>query len=262
MWQAQTFGFHLAELEIRQHASVHARAVDELAPEAAGDAAALDRLATEAVSGGTPPLVSEDMGEAAAEVLATLRAMARIQRRFGADACRRYVVSFTRLRRGRPSRCASWRGSPSPTARSRSTSSPCSSRGRTWRRPQRSSTSCSPTRVSPGGSMRAAGGSRSCSATRTPRRTWGRSQPISCSTGPSASSRPGRGATTWSSRCFTVGAAPWAAAAAPPGGPSEDRRPGRSTGASRSPSRARSRSSATEAGGSPSVTWNRSRAPC
>ena len=34
IWQAQTFGFHLAELEIRQHASVHARAVDELAPEA------------------------------------------------------------------------------------------------------------------------------------------------------------------------------------------------------------------------------------
>ena len=95
-WQAQTFGFHLAELEIRQHASVHARAVDELAPEAAGDAVALDRLATEGVSEGTPPVVSEDMEAATAETLATLRAMARIQRRFGADACRRYVVSFTR----------------------------------------------------------------------------------------------------------------------------------------------------------------------
>ena len=34
--------------------------------------------------------------ETTAETLATFRAMARIQRRFGVDACRRYVVSFTR----------------------------------------------------------------------------------------------------------------------------------------------------------------------
>ena len=96
-WQAQTFGFHLAELEIRQHASVHARAVEELAPEAAGNAATLDRLGAEGASGGTPPLAAEpDIGEATAETLATLRAMARIQRRFGVDACRRYIVSFTR----------------------------------------------------------------------------------------------------------------------------------------------------------------------
>jgi phosphoenolpyruvate carboxylase len=34
--------------------------------------------------------------EATTEVLATLRVMAQIQQRWGADACRRYVVSFTR----------------------------------------------------------------------------------------------------------------------------------------------------------------------
>src|SRR4030095_5641954 len=45
-WQAETFGFHLASLEVRQHAAVHAEAVAELAPGAAGDAAALDRLAS------------------------------------------------------------------------------------------------------------------------------------------------------------------------------------------------------------------------
>ena len=31
-WQAETFGFHLASLEVRQHAAVHAEAVAELAP--------------------------------------------------------------------------------------------------------------------------------------------------------------------------------------------------------------------------------------
>src|SRR5450755_2782344 len=74
IWQAETFGFHLAELEIRQHSAVHARVLAELrsAPEDA-------------------PLSAE-----AEEVLATLRVAAWIQHRFGVEACRRYVVSFTR----------------------------------------------------------------------------------------------------------------------------------------------------------------------
>ena len=66
IWQAQTFGFHLASLEVRQHSEVHARAL--AAPESA-------------------------QGE---EVLATIRAIAWIQDRFGEQACHRYVVSFTR----------------------------------------------------------------------------------------------------------------------------------------------------------------------
>jgi phosphoenolpyruvate carboxylase len=90
-WQAETFGFHLASLEVRQHASVHAQALAELAPRAVGDAAALDRLAVE----GWPAGVAA-RGEAAAEALATLAAMARLQDRYGAAACRRYVVSFSR----------------------------------------------------------------------------------------------------------------------------------------------------------------------
>jgi phosphoenolpyruvate carboxylase len=90
-WQAETFGFHLASLEVRQHASVHAQALAELAPEAAGDAAALDRLAV----GGWPTGVHAG-GEVATEALATLRAMAELQGRHGAAACRRYVVSFSR----------------------------------------------------------------------------------------------------------------------------------------------------------------------
>jgi phosphoenolpyruvate carboxylase len=71
IWQAETFGFHLAELEVRQHSAVHARALAEVA------------------AGGEP-------SGPTCEVLATFRAMAWIQDRFGADACRRYVISFTK----------------------------------------------------------------------------------------------------------------------------------------------------------------------
>ncbi|HAC44808.1 MAG TPA: phosphoenolpyruvate carboxylase [Chloroflexi bacterium] len=71
IWQAQTFGFHLAELEVRQHSHVHAQA-----------------LAAVRAQGKVSPL--------AREVLDTLGTIARVQERFGPDACRRYVVSFTR----------------------------------------------------------------------------------------------------------------------------------------------------------------------
>jgi phosphoenolpyruvate carboxylase len=71
IWQAETFGFHLAELEVRQHSEVHARALAELS----GDS---------------------EVSEQTEEVLATFRVIAWIQGRFGERACRRYVVSFTR----------------------------------------------------------------------------------------------------------------------------------------------------------------------
>ncbi|MDA8370067.1 MAG: phosphoenolpyruvate carboxylase [Nocardiopsaceae bacterium] len=71
IWQAETFGFHLAELEIRQHSEVHARALEELR-------------------------AGKEPSEKTQEVLATLRVVAWIQDRFGVDACRRYIVSFTR----------------------------------------------------------------------------------------------------------------------------------------------------------------------
>ena len=71
VWQAETFGFHLAELEVRQHSRVHAQALAEL------------RLNTKL----TP---------AAQEVVDTLGVIASVQAQFGPDACRRYVVSFTR----------------------------------------------------------------------------------------------------------------------------------------------------------------------
>ncbi len=75
-WQVETFGFHLASLEIRQHAVVHSAALAAVRADAAG--------ATE-----LSPGVTLD------EVLATFRAIAAAQARFGVDACHRYVISFT-----------------------------------------------------------------------------------------------------------------------------------------------------------------------
>jgi phosphoenolpyruvate carboxylase len=71
VWQVETFGFHLAELEVRQHSLVHERALAEVR------------------AGGERSPETE-------EVLATLRVVADIQRRYGVDACHRYVISFTR----------------------------------------------------------------------------------------------------------------------------------------------------------------------
>jgi phosphoenolpyruvate carboxylase len=79
IWQAETFGFHLAGLEVRQHSEVHARVLAELR------------------AAGPPGLEYEGpRSPQTEEVLATFRAVAWIQDRFGVEACRRYVVSFTR----------------------------------------------------------------------------------------------------------------------------------------------------------------------
>ena len=71
IWQAETFGFHLAGLEVRQHSAVHAQALGELADEG-------------------------PVSERTREVIATFQAIAWLQDRYGTEACQRYVVSFTR----------------------------------------------------------------------------------------------------------------------------------------------------------------------
>ncbi len=65
----ETFGFHLAELEIRQHSELHEKALAEL---------------------------DGEHSEMTDEILETLRVVAWIQGRFGVRACHRYVISFTR----------------------------------------------------------------------------------------------------------------------------------------------------------------------
>jgi phosphoenolpyruvate carboxylase len=69
-WQVETFGFHLAALEIRQHADAH-------------------RSALASIRGGEPDA-------AAREALATLRTVRDLHASFGPDAVPRYVISFTR----------------------------------------------------------------------------------------------------------------------------------------------------------------------
>jgi phosphoenolpyruvate carboxylase len=89
--QAVTFGFHLASVEVRQHAEVLRTAIAELAPDAVGDARALDRIASGATRTRTRAAT-----EATDELLATFRTMRDAQREIGLDACRRFIVSFTR----------------------------------------------------------------------------------------------------------------------------------------------------------------------
>ncbi len=100
IWLVETFGFHLAELEVRQHSAVHEAALTELLgqlPDIADPAAAatdlelLERLATE----GWPRAVLPS-SERTGEVLDTIRVMAWLQQRWGAACCGRYIVSFTR----------------------------------------------------------------------------------------------------------------------------------------------------------------------
>lgn len=93
VWQVETFGFHLAELEIRQHSRVHATVLTELVgAEAAADAGELDRIGSE---GAEAVASNADSREVTREVLATLRVMKELQQQRGVVACARYVVSFT-----------------------------------------------------------------------------------------------------------------------------------------------------------------------
>jgi phosphoenolpyruvate carboxylase len=80
IWQAETFGFHLAGLEVRQHSQVHAMALAQLR------AGAVE----------SPDAPPPELSPMTVEVLETIRVMAWIQRRYGVEACRRYIVSFTR----------------------------------------------------------------------------------------------------------------------------------------------------------------------
>ncbi|MDJ1113370.1 phosphoenolpyruvate carboxylase [Microbacterium dauci] len=70
IWQVETFGFHLTELEVRQHSAVHRKVLDELESGA-------------------------ERSELADEVLEVFRTIAFLQERYGPRAAGRYIVSFT-----------------------------------------------------------------------------------------------------------------------------------------------------------------------
>lgn len=74
IWQVETYGFHLAELEVRQHSAVHAKVLAEL----------------DAAAGSTG-----ELSEQADDVLEVFRTIAFLQERYGPAAAGRYIVSFT-----------------------------------------------------------------------------------------------------------------------------------------------------------------------
>ncbi|HBA88997.1 MAG TPA: phosphoenolpyruvate carboxylase [Geobacter sp.] len=78
--RVKTFGFHLHSLDIRQHARIHSRAIDELA--AGGTTCAGSSIVLPA-----PP------SPETSELLDTLRAIARLKQHYPAEAIQSYVIS-------------------------------------------------------------------------------------------------------------------------------------------------------------------------
>ena len=74
MWQAETFGFHMVEMEFRQHSVVHERALAD--------------IRENGIHGNLQPMTRE--------VLDTFRAIGSIQRRYGKKMAHRYIISFTK----------------------------------------------------------------------------------------------------------------------------------------------------------------------
>ena len=77
IWQVETFGFHMVEMEFRQHSLVHTRALADIREHGLhGEGGPLDPMTR--------------------EVLDTFRAIGSIQRRYGEKMARRYIISFTK----------------------------------------------------------------------------------------------------------------------------------------------------------------------
>ncbi|MEM9488120.1 MAG: phosphoenolpyruvate carboxylase, partial [Myxococcota bacterium] len=102
--RVQVFGFHLASLDLRQHSAIHERAVAELLS-LSGVAGYRDmdeearcellcgllERADMALPGRRTELSAETR-----ELITTLEMVGRARRELGAEACQRYIVSFTR----------------------------------------------------------------------------------------------------------------------------------------------------------------------
>ena len=99
--RAEVFGFHLVSLDLRQHSSVHEAAVAELLGRAGKEGyAGLDEPARVALLTGLlerafVPAARSGLTPETRDLLATLDVVGRARRDQGAQACERYVVSFT-----------------------------------------------------------------------------------------------------------------------------------------------------------------------
>ena len=77
IWQTESFGFHMVEMEFRQHSIVHSRALEDIREHGRnGERGALQPMTR--------------------EVLDTFRALGSIQKRYGSKMARRYIISFTK----------------------------------------------------------------------------------------------------------------------------------------------------------------------
>jgi phosphoenolpyruvate carboxylase len=100
--RVRIFGFHLAEIEVRQHAERHTAAVAEILRLASGedywalDEAARTALLAQYLSGPPTGLSPDALSPSTREVLETFLAVADIQRRHGPEACQTYIISMSR----------------------------------------------------------------------------------------------------------------------------------------------------------------------
>ncbi|HKW42367.1 MAG TPA: phosphoenolpyruvate carboxylase, partial [Gemmatimonadales bacterium] len=96
VWRVETFGFHLATLDVRQDALVHRTVAGRLL----GDGGWLERSGADraarvarAIASGEPPVAPPD--EDATRTLAVFRAIAECRARYGPHAIGPYIISMT-----------------------------------------------------------------------------------------------------------------------------------------------------------------------
>jgi phosphoenolpyruvate carboxylase len=103
VWLVQTFGFHLANLDIRQESTVHSQTISELYADVPGFAGYLEmsedaRLITLTEALKRPgPLVEQhpELSPLAAETCAMFRCIAQLRREVSASGFGNYVISMT-----------------------------------------------------------------------------------------------------------------------------------------------------------------------
>jgi phosphoenolpyruvate carboxylase len=103
LWRARVFGFHLAELEIRQHSQRHSDALAEIL-QMTGVCPSFHRLSEEEriellarEIANRRPLIPRELPftPATNEIIALFRTIQNAQRRYGPESCCRYIVSMT-----------------------------------------------------------------------------------------------------------------------------------------------------------------------
>ncbi len=103
--QVETFGFHLAQLEFRDHRDRILQAVGELLPKVLKRAALYELLSEakrqalleEAIRRGSVPLSKRGLSPTAQDLLGQFQAMGRIQKELDPNLARTYLLSMTRM---------------------------------------------------------------------------------------------------------------------------------------------------------------------